>query len=622
MHSLADALNIYSNVLEKLEFCKTKHKVQVLFFPKTLVEASEKLKHVRHLLQVEKLWEMDITRLSQKDYGIRVVFNEEDFLEAMSEAKDRRIQMSLLQDVLKTMISIWPESSLEAIQQALEEEKSKKPRFRTMKMEKRVSFPEVAKTLLPEAREFKLADKTVANFAHQLEIFPGTYDGRDAKEKIDSLIEKIVSEIDDRVVKYDLEKSLPLLLGKTDALVAEHDREEVMAKISLEHEVDYERASRSSENEKMFLGFYKSYRYLVEKFVQLQGSADRGVPEREFVEIVALVDRLLDVRSVSDFLHYGIYPSKVTINDDFTVSIDYGSGLDEIQDAFGEEQAKLKLGEIGIDGDAADVQIPNEDYFSDLDAAFLKDFGFGYRDLVNVQQVLALWAGYKEDTEEDVYYSATEVEIADVCGEGITDFDKSKVKGIVEFLELNPGNILRIEGQKDLAKDLPIWEYNKRLTRYSIRPIIKIGNKYYWGPHSADRASKVWLNATTHHRLPADIPQATESSSVLLKGHRSVEKALVRKAKEIVGRFTPHVQSEVHPHKIDAGIGDNRYGDYDVLAYLEDKNILLNIESKVIDPDYSLKDLQSTLGISAQIVHRFRRKLSTHSAVNRPLIAA
>lgn len=594
MHALVDSLELYVKPLDQLSFCKVKNKVQIIFFPASLVKVDEKLKHVRHLLQDGQIWKMDITRLSPKDYGVRVVFNEDALLEALNDVRDRSLQISLLVDVLRQMNIIWPEAALTNVEVELEKEKTQKPRFKTMKVDKRVAYPEAIKPLLPENKEFKLADKTVANFAHELGIEPGTYSDDDAKVKLDGLTDKLVKEIDTRVSQYNLEKSLPLLLGKIDALIAEHERDEVMVKISLDHEVDYQRAVWSSEKYQKFFGFYKSYRYLVEKFVQHQSKKNSEISDERLKELVALVDRFLDMRAASDFLYYGIYPSKITIDRDFIITINYSVDIDAMQDKFSEEQAKLRLGEIGIDIDTADIEIPIEEYLNELNDAFKKDFGFEFRDLVNVQQILALWPVHYKDAKEDVQYSATLEEITKACAIGIKGFDESRVPAIVDFLELKPQNLLRIEGRVDLAKDLPTWEHNKRLTRYSMRPLIKIENKYHWGPHSADRTSRTWINTTSNHRLPAEIPNAPNVSALLLKGHRSIEKGLVKKAEEVVRRFTSHVETQVQPHKIDKDIDNNRYGDYDVLAYIKDKNILLNIESKIVDPDYSLKDLQST----------------------------
>jgi hypothetical protein len=78
--------------------------------------------------------------------------------------------------------------------------------------------------------------------------------------------------------------------------------------------------------------------------------------------------------------------------------------------------------------------------------------------------------------------------------------------------------------------------------------------------------------------------------SVLKKGHKDIEDSLVVKVVEIAKRFTNYVQPNVYLHKLDTSIPD--MGDCDILAYLQDKNIILNIESKIIDPAYCLKDIQ------------------------------
>jgi len=90
-----------------------------------------------------------------------------------------------------------------------------------------------------------------------------------------------------------------------------------------------------------------------------------------------------------------------------------------------------------------------------------------------------------------------------------------------------------------------------------------------------------------NHRLPSDI-EAQTIKSVLLKGHQNLENNLVAKTKEIVSRFSSEVKTGLYPHKYDSSISD--IGDCDIIAYLKNKNILLNIESKIIDSPYSNKD--------------------------------
>jgi len=589
LHSLADAIEIYSDTLQKLAFSKKRNKVQVIFFPAALVRANEKLSHVRHLLVEGALWQMDVAGIDPGQCGVRVVFNENAVVEALRIAKDRSLQVTLLIDVLRQAGKFWPSSEQANVEAALEKEKAAKPRFKTTAVPKRVSFPELVRPLSPGEREFKKADKLIAQLARELGIEPGTYAGEDAKQKLGRLIEKVVEKIDSQVGGLNLEGSLPTLLTNIDALTDEHERHEVSLKMSLEHEVEYERATVADERFRKFHGLHRCYRYLVEKFVQLQGTRPEVLSDESLQELVAVADRLLDIRVVSDYLHYGIYAAQVTINHDFLMSLTYGVNIGDMQEKLGKELAEIRLGVIGKDDDVADPTTPIETYLENLDLAAKIDFGFGLRAMVNVLHVLSSWPTHNMAAKEQPYYCATAEEIARVCAESIVGFDVAKTDAILDFLTLRIENLLKIEGDSKLAKDLPTWEHNKRLTRYSIRPLVRIGERYFWGPHSTDRSCRTWMGTTTVHRLPADIP-APAIGSVLHAGHSEIEVGLVRKAAEIVRRFTPLVEVGVFPHKSDPRIGD--IGDYDVLAYLEGKNVLISVESKVIDPAYVLKDLQ------------------------------
>jgi len=224
-----------------------------------------------------------------------------------------------------------------------------------------------------------------------------------------------------------------------------------------------------------------------------------------------------------------------------------------------------------------------------LDKAFYEDFGFGFRNLVNVQRIMSLWTAYNQNIKESPYYFATTEELAKVCSETIKGFDSSEIEKILDFLTLKPEKLTDIEGYTYRADDLPTWEYKKRSTRYSIRPLIRINEKYYWGPHSTDRAGRVWAGIPNANRLPADI-NAPNACSILSDGHKDLEVSLLDKIREIVKRYSNNVEMNVYPHKLIKGTKD--IGDCDVLALLKDKNILINIESKIIDPAYCLKDIK------------------------------
>ena len=171
----------------------------------------------------------------------------------------------------------------------------------------------------------------------------------------------------------------------------------------------------------------------------------------------------------------------------------------------------------------------------------------------------------------------------------IRGLEKARIEAILDFLTLKQEGLMQVEGESSPAKDLPVWEHLKRLTKYTLKPLIDIEERYVWGPHSVDRSLRSWMRISSTHRLPADI-RAPSVTAVLNRGHKALEEGLEIKGKEIVERHTRLAKREIYPHLFDSSISD--IGDYDILAYLEDKNLLLNIESKIIDSAFVLKDLQ------------------------------
>jgi len=357
---------------------------------------------------------------------------------------------------------------------------------------------------------------------------------------------------------------------------------------SLDQDVDYEREASFSRDHQKFLHQHKNFRYLIEKFVQLSPKQEKELSIPGLKSLLALADRLLSLYTASDMLHYGIYPAELEINHDFIASVIYTVDVPRMEEDYGKEQAQINLGIIGNKNDVPNSRIPIESYLDELDEAFRKDFGFGLKNFINVQQIMSFWAG-NQKIADSAYYNATIEEITKICSKSIRDFNPDETGKILEFLTLKPKEMLRVIGDVNPASDLPVWEYWKRAARYTIKPLLRMGQKYFWGPYSIERSARIWTGIFSNHRLPADI-EAPNVCATLKKGHRDIEESLVSKIAEVVKRFTNIYQQNVYFHKLDTSISD--IGDSDVLAYLQDKNTLLNIESKIIDPAYCFKDIQ------------------------------
>jgi hypothetical protein len=226
-----------------------------------------------------------------------------------------------------------------------------------------------------------------------------------------------------------------------------------------------------------------------------------------------------------------------------------------------------------------------------LDNAFKQDLHFGFKDMINVLQVFSLWAGFAQ-VKLDTYYSAKADQIAQTCNQNIIGFDQKSIEGILDFLTLKQSDVTHILGQEKPCDDLPVWEINKRFSRYTIRPLIKIGEKYYWGPYSTMKTGLLWTNRLSEGGLPFDA-QGKNIDKAVQEERSCLDKELEKKTFEIVNRFTQYAERNVELFKRDRNGGHPReLGDFDVLSYHPEANVVLDIECKHVPEEFCLKDVQ------------------------------
>lgn len=586
MQAIRDALGLYKKQISSLAFTAQVEKLQVFCSPASAVQRSEQLRHLRTLIPQGELWKLRTMIKRPGEVGISVVLNNDALTQALLTTTDRSIEIDLLMAILDQLNTQWPDDNLPEVKRSLSVERAKKVRFRLYMQEKKVSFPEYAPVVLPEPSDFKLADKAIAELASSLNIVPRKYDQKEAKEILNTLIGGLVTLINQNVGQYDFERSIPILLTGIEALVQKHETVGVQVRESLVQEVEYEREDRLSTDKGLFLHDHQTYRYLIEKFVQLAPAGSAILSNEGMKALLAHVERLLNMYSASDHLHYGIFPATLVIDNDFIARVSYAEDVERKEKTFGIEKAQIELGSIGNIDDIPEIKEPIELHLNALDQAFKSDFGFGMRDIVGVLKLLSLWASNSE-AEENTCYFATSDDIAKHCAVHIPNLDKSTLNKVLGLATLTQGKLMQLAGNSVSEPDIPVWEYTKRQARYTINPLIQVNDKYYWGPYSANRAGQLWMNTPFRHKLP--LPLTTQNIAALLEqSHEDYTRSLQSKIADIVRRHTPSVLEGVYPHKLDSSSPD--IGDIDVMAYFESRRILLNIESKIIDEAYCLKD--------------------------------
>lgn len=590
MESLEDSISRNESVLEKHTFFQTYEQSQVSFFPWSLVRKNDKFKHLRHLDPDGSLWKADIGFVKAGVPGIRVVFNKKLITDALEGVKDSTLEIDLLIEVLNKLNRFAPDSDFSSILSKLSEQKSNKPRFTLFRVQKEVSFPEFILAHKPSIHHLKKARKVVAELAEKADLSPGSYKLNDAQEKLNILRKKIVSLIDNEVSKHKYEDTIPYLIERIDALNHKYEYEGSSIKRSLRHDVDYDREERYTEVHNEYVKQHKNFRYLIEKFVQIKPAGRMHLDKNRFQFLIALIDKLHEIYAASDSVQYDIYPVGISLDDDYVVQVNYKANLKAMQESYGQEQAKINLGLVGSEADRVESPKPIEDFLNELDTAFKQDLKFSLRSMVNILQILSQWSGYQTKVQENSYYSATRDEISEVCLKNIRGIQESEIEPILNFLTLKTHDVVRVLGQDEPCEDLPVWEYRKRYSRYNLRPLILIGEKYFWGPHSARRSGVIWAQAPVTGSLPIDL-QGSAIQQTIEKEKNSIEEALDSKTLEIIKRLTEHAEQDVRLHARDKRGGHpEELGDYDVLAFYPEKNVVLNIEDKDILPAFCLKD--------------------------------
>lgn len=584
MECLEDYLSRFVEIINKHCFFRKFKELEIIIFPNTLFEGG-RFSHIHHLDPKDNFWKSDTGYPKPGCPGIRLVFNNEKLREAFKDSKTNDLEVDLLIEVLTDLNKFCADPDLFKYIAEVEKNKGKLPRFKTIHLSKGVSFPEFISAEIPTQHDHKLSRKTEAQIALSLGIKPGSYKLDKAKTIMNDLKKGMIKEIDREISQYSYKDNLAYLITRIDALTNDFVVERLRLEESLKHDIDFIREEHYSEAHEKFVSQHKDYRYLLEKFVQITPAGSKHLDDSAFRYLVALVDKIHEIYSASDNLHYEIYPVGLTIDRDFLFQVKYKDDLDSMQQKYSKDQAKIELGSAGNELDRVKSSIPIEDHLNKLDEAFKKDFGFSIKNMVNLLQVMSQWPGYFSGAKEAPYYSATVKEIEETAKVAIKGFDLSETKKILEFLTLRKEGMLTIIGSPKLAADLPVWEHQNRPYRYTIRPLFLIEDKYFWGPHSADRSGKIWTGITNNGFLPADF-KAPNVNAVLSTNQTVIEKDLENKALEISKRHTAYAE------RVNYGRGthDQSLGEYDVLAYLPQKNILLNIECKDIVGAFCLKD--------------------------------
>jgi hypothetical protein len=508
---------------------------------------------------------------------------------ALTEVNDSKFEIAILEQVVGLVNPNWFADQFSNARSQIYAGASERPRFALNLHDRLVAFPEGARAEEPSDHHFKAARKQMALIAKAANVNEGYFELEEAKGQLNRLRNAMVADLDSRCLAFDGTKALPFLVEKIEALQYDYWEKVTNIKLSLNHVVDYDRAERIGEYREKFLRNHKNYRYLIEKFVALGASGKQSLDVDLFGELIAFVDWLLVVYVASDSVHYGLHPVGLTIGHELTFSVQYPKELSGQEDAFRKQESEDELDSRGNPADVVEYDGTKDQILSTLDVTFVSDTGFRFTSLLGFLQVLYRWPELRGIDPKACYF-ATKQEILTELAKSVKGWDEREGEPLLRFMSLSKEGLTRLIGDTKPCADIPVWEHIKRGQRYVIAPLLPSRGCYVWGPCSARKAASIWQGNAVAGKLPASYA-FLKTQAALLRVKRGIENALVVRALEIAERFTNCVEKEVDLFRRfpDKGF-PQELGDYDVLAYLEQSQILLSVECKDNTPAYCLKD--------------------------------
>lgn len=459
------------------------------------------------------------------------------------------------------------------------------PRFTISEMRRAVDVPDHTDPALPSPAQFKAARRELAVVFEKLGMKPGRYELADAKAIIDPARNAYRDLVHQKIDRFARTPMILFAIEQFDALVAAYDHRAQQLKMSLTHEVDFDRQGDFAKAHQEFITNVRNYRYLLE-FVHSSRSEGHEVPTSDaIIDLIAEVDWLMVLHGASDTLHNAIDVGGIDLSSSFVPEVFYASGENE---AYDRELADERLG-AGTVGDEISSLAENE--AGQLDEALLLDAGFTLTHLLHALVVLSHWPsvnGRPGDLQLS-YRSTDDVLVAELV-KVVQDVTEPVARKLVDFLVLDPERVRLLSGKDVEESDVPIWEHRKRDHRYAIRPLIRLDDgQLAWGAAAAGRAHGIWAGSFAEGYPPADFPWPhVEKVSASIK--RRTELELETRAFEICRRHMAYVQHGINfKHRFPKESYED-VGDFDVLAYFPERNLWLTIECKHNKPTFCLKD--------------------------------
>lgn len=534
-------------------------------------------------------WE-EAHRVEGDSYEARVTVNLARLVHGLKDNEDACFEVVCAQAVAECLFEVLGKPMPKALGEALAGTAGNRPRFTLSQTRRTVDVPDFTDPQSPKPEDYKVARRDLAFLLKGQGVFPGTYMLDEGKALINAARTAYRDAVHQRIRALDRDSLLSYCVEQYDAMIAANNREEWRLKLSLRHEVDFDREQGFAEAHDKFVRQSKNFRYLLESAIVLARPQPSPVSASTVMPLLAMIDWLFVLYGASDVLHNGIDVGGLQVDDQFVPEVIYSGAREAQEDAFRREQAALRLGVNVTEEDRLGTALSTEAYMAALDAAFRADLGFSYGNLLHVLSTLTLWVSVGGEQELACRYTSDRRAVAEQARLVHSNLSMDAALKALDFLVLAPDQSWRLIGVDAVTDDVPVWEHAKRGSRHTIRPLIALADgRLLWGAAAVERTLRIWTGSIASGYLPADYPWPAVREAVgQLK--KELEDGLEDRAHEVCARVMPYALKGINfKHRFPK----ERFpdiGDFDVLAYHPEENRWLTVECKYNQPAFSLKD--------------------------------
>lgn len=514
--------------------------VSITCIPDSLAMRNDALDHIAHLQPQDELWRIDSFSYKRRTLGVRVVFDEKAVSHCLTTAVDRSFQVNLAVAVVDEIAAALPGSDFATVRSRLQSEIGAPPRYKVLSVARTAAFPHPASPIKPTERHYARAGQRVAELALSLGIEPGDYTLDHAKDKLNTIIAALASDLAGLLRNHSTRLVLESLVSGSDACVAMRTRDAARIREEQGMDVDFHPVQALVDLKAQTTRLYLDHTYLIEKTVQGGDSEGSRPTDQEIAYLLALAGWLHVFRRASDALHYEVGPIGIHIGRDYTVKVEHDSEAVVRHEEYAKDQARRDLKLLRQPSDSIDTL---ETFLPALDDAFRTDLGFSFANMIAVLATLAQWPFATGTGDISECYHATGEDIARVC-DNQSGVPWAEAERIVDFLTLRSEDVDRVGGEDEASDDIPTWEAKRRHARYRARPLLRTSGEFLWGAMACEATGTLWSAVLDHGSLPVYVV-APEIGRVIERLKDFLSRALVAKAAAVLERFTPHVETNV-----------------------------------------------------------------------------